>query len=86
MVNNGWFIVGYPLVNMQKNDRKSHFFLIEKSTINVPFSIAMLNYQRVKWKIPYHGYCHLMVKIWLTYGKYMINSNNLQIYMIMIND
>jgi hypothetical protein len=70
----------------KKRSKITFFFLIEKSTINVPFSIAMLNYQRVKWKIPYHGYCHLMVKIWLTYGKYMINSNNLQIYMIMIND
>ena len=29
MVNNGWFIVGYPLVNMQKNDGKSHFFYRE---------------------------------------------------------
>ena len=35
----------YPLVN-QHNYRKSPF-LMEKLTINGPFSIAMLNYQRV---------------------------------------
>ena len=77
---------GLPSGKHAKKRWKITFFFIEKSTINVPFSIAMLIYQRVKWKIPYHGYCHLMVKIWLTYGKYMINSNNLQIYLIMIND
>ena len=77
---------GLPSGKHAKKTMEHHIFFIEKSTINVPFSIAMLIYQRVKWKIPYHGYCHLMVKIWLTYGKYMINSNNLQIYLIMIND
>ena len=43
----------YTLVN-QQNYGKSSFF-IGKSSINGPFSIAMLNYQRVyyttKWKI-----------------------------------
>ena len=34
------------LVNIQKNDGTSPA-LIGKSTINGPFSIAMLNYQRV---------------------------------------
>ena len=36
----------YPLVNIQKA-MENHYFLMGKSTINGPFSIAMLVYQRV---------------------------------------
>ena len=36
----------YPPVNIQKT-MENHIFLIGKPSINGPFSIAMLNYQRV---------------------------------------
>jgi hypothetical protein len=40
MVNNGWFLVGYPLVNMQKNDRKSHFFFFNRE---INYKCAIFN-------------------------------------------
>jgi len=40
-------LMGYPLVNIQKNYGTSPSFLIGKPTINGQFSIAMLKYQRV---------------------------------------
>ena len=51
------------LVNIQKTMERSTFFKWENSLFLWPFSIAMLNYQRVsfgnqtwQWKVPYTGY------------------------------
>ena len=46
-------LVNYPLINVvnvvNKKRWKDPPFLIAKQSINGPFSIAMLNYQRVPW-------------------------------------